>query len=240
MPRYKAITLDLWDTLIQEVPQNNPTLGKLRVEEVHSELKSFGHDYDLGLLDRAYKLSGDFCNEIWSKGKDVPTDDHLLFMLACIDSKLTSRLKREEYVRLKKIYAETLLKHPPMLLEGSRQTLEALSSKGYRIGLISNTGRTPGDVLRTVMSRMKIDRFFDRMTFSNEVLIRKPTREIFLATLREIHSKPKYSVHVGNDPEDDFEGAKGAGMNAILLDRDAKSSKDQETIHSLAELVDLL
>lgn len=238
MSRPKALTFDLWDTLIQEVPRKNPTLGKVRVREMRSELKSLGHDYPLETFDRAYKLSGDYCDEIWARSKDVPVDDHLLFMLNCIDPGLPSRLKKDEYAAVKKAYSETLFKHPPVLMEGVSETLESLSSKGYRIGMISNTGRTPGEILRVVLEGLKIGQYFDCMTFSNEVMIRKPRKEIFTHALKKFHAAPNRSVHIGDDLAADYEGAKAAGMGAVLLDRGSEHPSNGETIRSLADLLE--
>jgi len=239
-PRFKALTLDLWDTLVQEVPRKNPSLAKLRVEEMQSKLGSFGYDYDAGAIELAYKLSGDFCDEVWARNRDIPTDEHLLFMLKCMDPQLASRLKREEYAEIRKIYAEAILRYPPVLMEGAVAVLEAASRKGYSIGLISNTGRTPGSVLRIVLEGMRIGGYFSGMTFSDEEMVRKPDKGIFMSALRGLRASPSEALHIGNDPKDDFEGARRAGMSAILLDRGGKSEGGGETVRSLIELVDLI
>jgi putative hydrolase of the HAD superfamily len=240
MPRPKVLTFDLWDTLIQEVPRKNPTLGKVRIRELRSELKSSGHDYPIEIMERAYKLSGDYCDEIWARKKDVPVDDHLLFMLNCIDPRLPSRLKKDEYAAIRKVYSETIIKHPPVLMGGVSQTLESLSSKGYRIGMISNTGRTPGKILRIVLEDLKIGQYFDHMTFSNEILIRKPKKEIFQHTLKQMHTTPKFAMHIGDDLDADYEGAKAVGMRAILLDRENEHASGEDRIQALSDLIGIL
>ena len=237
---YKALTIDLWDTLVQEVPRKNPTLAKIRVTEMRSQLASFGFDYDEETIDRAYRKSGEYCDSVWAKNKDIPTDDHLAYMLDEIDPALVGRLKGNQYYEVKKNYAQALLRYPPVLMEGVVQTLEELSSRGYPLGLISNTGRTPGIVLRTVLEQLRIDSFFDHMVFSDEVLVRKPEKKIFLDALRGLGASPAEALHIGNDPKDDYEGARLAGMSSVLLDRGRKRQKSQDVIHSMTELVDLL
>jgi putative hydrolase of the HAD superfamily len=240
MPRLKALTFDLWDTLIQEIPRKNPALGKARVKEMHSKLRFLGFDYELDSLDRAYKQSGDFCDEIWSRGKDLPVDDHLLFMLNCIDPKLRSELGKRKYEEIREIYIGTLLRHQPVLMEDVASTLHYLEGKGYRIGMISNTGRTPGDILKVVLANLGIDRYFNHMTFSNEVLIRKPDREIFLHTLKKMHTAPKNAMHIGDDLYADYEGARAVGMKAILLDRENEHEPMKDRIQTLAGLLEIL
>ena len=240
MPRLKVLTFDLWDTLIQEVPRKNPTLGKVRVREMRSKLRSFGLDYGLEHLERAYKQSGEYCDDVWARKKDLPVDDHLLFMLNCIDPKLRSELGKKRYETIRDIYVGTLLKHPPVLMEDVAPTLQSLRSKGYRIGLISNTGRTPGDVLRIVLNRLSIDQYFDYMTFSNEVLIRKPKKEIFQHTLKQMHAAPKFAMHIGDDLDVDYEGAKAVGMKAVLLDREKEHAPGEDRIQALSDLLEIL
>lgn len=240
MQRLKTITFDLWDTLIQEVPRKNPTLGKVRVKEIHSKLRSFGFDYGLELLERAYKQSGEYCDGVWARNKDLPVDDHLLFMLNCIDPNLRSKLGKERYEDIRGIYVGTLLRHQPVLMEGVAKTLHSLEEKGYRIGIISNTGRTPGDILKVVLANLNIDRYFDQMTFSNEVLIRKPDREIFLHTLKKMHTAPKYAMHIGDDFYADYEGARAVGMRAVLLDRGNEYAPVEERIQKLTDLLGIL
>ncbi|HUW42704.1 MAG TPA: HAD-IA family hydrolase [Thermoplasmata archaeon] len=240
MPRLKALTFDLWDTLIQEVPRKNPTLGKVRVKEMRSKLRTLGHDFPIEAMERAYRRSGEYCDEVWARKKDLPVDDHLLFMLNCIDPKLPSELGKKEYETIRGIYVGTLLKHPPVLMEDAAPTLHSLRARGYRIGLISNTGRTPGDILRVILKRLSIDQYFDCMTFSNEVLIRKPKKEIFQHTLKQMHVAPRHSMHIGDDPEADYDGAKGIGMKAVLLDRWKEHDANGETIRSLSDLLEML
>jgi len=240
MPRLSAVTLDLWDTLITEVPRKNPGLRKYRIELIQRELEMLGFKYDSGRIERAYAQSEEFCDEVWKRRRDMPLDDHFLFMLSCIDSRLPWKLKREDLGRLRKYYAEAIMQMPPVLLPHAREALEYLADRGYRIGLISNTGRTPGEVLRRLLDQLGIARYFDVMTFSNEVLVRKPEKQIFLHTVKGLNTLPRLTLHIGDDPEADLAGALNAGMNALLVDAHRDSRSDDGIIRSLAELQEIL
>jgi putative hydrolase of the HAD superfamily len=85
------------------------------------------------------------------------------------------------------------------------------------MGLICNTGRTPGSTLRKLMDRMGILGFFDVTTFSNEIMVRKPSEAAFRTTLKELGAAPKASVHVGDNPENDIARAKRVGMRALQV-----------------------
>lgn len=237
MLRLNAVTLDLWDTLITEIPRKNPGLRKHRMNLIRAGLKEFGFDYDMPIIEKAYMRSEEFCNDMWCKNRDIPLDDHFLFMLSCIDSDLPWKLNKDGLRALRKSYSEAIMQMPPVLLPHAREVLEHLSGRGYRIGLISNTGRTPGSVLRQLLERMNIARYFDLMIFSDEVLVRKPEKQIFNHAIRGLSTLPRLSIHVGDDPEADFQGAKRAGMNALLIDAERKAIGIADTISSLEDLL---
>ena len=91
---------------------------------------------------------------------------------------------------------------------------------------------------------MKADdifRFFDFLTFSDEVKWAKPNVKIFNYTLENLHVKNSEAAHVGDDIKTDVTGAKMAGMKAIWL-----ASQPLEClidcdyqVNSIAELVHL-
>jgi len=54
---------------------------------------------------------------------------------------------------------------------------------------------------------------------SSEVGVRKPHKGIFLHCLRELSVSNLNSIFVGDDPLDDIQGAKTAGMTCIWVKR---------------------
>ncbi len=113
------------------------------------------------------------------------------------------------------------------------------------MGLISNTGKTPGAVLRKVMSRMDILRYFDTTTFSDELLVRKPDPTMFLRTLEDLRVAPENAVHVGDDPVADIEGASGVGMRTVHVagaegKAAAKADKNVASIVGVASAIESL
>ncbi|GAI95289.1 unnamed protein product, partial [marine sediment metagenome] len=89
----------------------------------------------------------------------------------------------------------------------------------------------------------QITQYFDTLTFSNELLIRKPAREIFLHTLTGLGVKPSESMHVGDNPIADITGAKKIGMRAVWLKRqDLREAeiKPDFVISNLKELIGIV
>jgi putative hydrolase of the HAD superfamily len=114
-------------------------------------------------------------------------------------------------------YAHALLHFRPKLVDGAKDLLFALKDQGYKIGLISNTGRTPGRTMRSVLEDYGLRKCFNAMTYSDEAGYIKPNKRIFEVALRELGAKPAQTVHVGDNPLLDVYGAKAAGCRAILF-----------------------
>ena len=73
-------------------------------------------------------------------------------------------------------------------------------------------------MLRVYLSRLGILDYFDLLVFSDEHQIAKPNPELFSIALKGLETIPERSVHVGDQIYFDCDGAKQAGMKAILLD----------------------
>jgi putative hydrolase of the HAD superfamily len=224
MKRISAVTFDLWDTLIQEHPGNSDKVSAIRIDRIWRLLDDRGIIHSRSEVEKAYSKTFDFLQLTWSKSRDVPVKDHILFMLTSIDSKLAGRLAKEDIARIEKIYSEGILEHPPRLLPGAKDALAQVRDRGYRMGLISNTGRTPGSMLRVVMGKLGILEPFKTTTFSDEILFRKPNELAFNVTLQKLRAIPKAAVHVGDDSEKDVLGAKNIGMRTIQYAPEGKDA----------------
>ena len=105
--------------------------------------------------------------------------------------------------------------HRPEITPAAAETVQALRAGGLALGVISNTGRTPGWVLRRLLDDAGLLSCFDVLAFSDEMGTRKPAAEIFRRVLDEAGVIPTRAVHVGDDPVTDVAGARGVGMRAI-------------------------
>lgn len=242
MRKIVAVTFDLWDTLIKEAPGNTEKVARLRIDGITSRLSESGHTHDREEVEEAYAKTGDFLDFTWGKSRDMPVRDHVLFLLNCIECRLASKLSKEDFDAVVKVYADSLLDQPPLLLPKVRETLGEVKEKGYRTGLISNTGKTPGTTLRTLLDRMGVLEYFDVMTFSNEVMVRKPSAGVFRVTLENLRTLPRAAVHIGDDPRSDVGGAKDFGMYAIQALYTGATVSDSADGHvtDLAQVSDVL
>jgi len=187
-------------------------------------------------LEAGYEASGGYLGRRWRDHRDVPVQSHVSAILAGADPDLPRRIGPGVMAELVEAYARPALLVPPAVDPGARAALEALAARGYAMVLVSNTMRTPGVVLRTLLQRYGLLEFFAHTTFSDEVGVRKPAPEIFALSLRAVGGDAATAVHVGDDAVLDVEGARAAGMRAIHLQAAPGPSAADAVIATLKEL----
>ena len=99
------------------------------------------------------------------------------------------------------------------LCENTVNVLEDLSQAGFRLGIISNFDSRIDDVLR----ELDLARYFSSVHISSRVGAAKPNIEIFKHAIRAANLPAHQCWHIGDSLEEDFEGARRAGMRAALV-----------------------
>jgi putative hydrolase of the HAD superfamily len=92
------------------------------------------------------------------------------------------------------------------------EMLNELKQKGYLLGIITN-GRSPFQA--RAIDGLKIRDYFDTILISEVEEVRKPQAEIFQRAMNRLGVSASDSVFVGDHPEVDITGAKGAMMKTI-------------------------
>ncbi len=95
-------------------------------------------------------------------------------------------------------------------------TLDILRQQGLSLGLISNLDVGADEI----MENMGLTQYLDFAVTSRDVGSTKPHPPIFQAALSRSGAAPGEAIHVGDQITSDIEGAKGVGINPVLLDRD--------------------
>ncbi len=118
------------------------------------------------------------------------------------------------------------------------EVLSLLKQKGYRLGIISNFDTRVYDVCL----RLGITEHIDCFVISSEAGHAKPAPEIFEIALSKMGVTSSGTIHVGDDIDNDFHGARAVGIDAYLLDREKEheDNKEVDTISSLHDLLMLL
>jgi HAD superfamily hydrolase (TIGR01509 family) len=116
-------------------------------------------------------------------------------------------------------------------------TLERLQELGYGLAVVSNANGTVRERLRL----LGLGRFFPIVVDSQDEKIEKPDPRIFLPALKALGVTPDRALYVGDLFHIDVLGARAAGIDAVLLDRDdLRAHMDVPRIRSLSELPAML
>lgn len=116
----------------------------------------------------------------------------------------------------------------------TEQVLLALSRAGIRLGMASNFDHR----LREVVAGRPELWPLQHLLISSEVGWKKPAVAFFDRLVDEVEVDASEILFVGDDLENDFEGARKAGLRALLFDPKRSASLASE--HCLHSLLDLL
>ncbi len=239
----KAVTFDLWQTLILDTPEGLVQARADRVRGIHEILAREGLVVKVRAVEQAYDEVGERLEEVWTTHRDVGSRGQVRLLLDCLDLDGAVAADGRLMDELDQAYCLPILSAPPVPNTGALDVLRVLASHGLALGLVCNTGRTPGKMLRLVLERLGLAFYFSVFSFSDEIGLRKPHPEIFHRTLRELGVMPTEAAHVGDTLTSDVEGARGVGMRAIHLCHSTSGSQhsdDAETISSLVSLPSVL
>jgi putative hydrolase of the HAD superfamily len=118
--------------------------------------------------------------------------------------------------------------------EEATQTLDALSQRGYRLGVISNAdGR-----VKRLLEETQLAQYLDVVIDSAEVGFEKPDPRIFLAACDRLALAPPSCAYVGDIYEIDVTGARAAGLHVILFGS-CPAPEPVKRVMDLAELLSL-
>jgi putative hydrolase of the HAD superfamily len=114
--------------------------------------------------------------------------------------------------------------------------LEALRAGGHRLAIVSNWDCS----LEEWLQPSGLAELVDGVVTSAATGAAKPDRAIFDRALELLGTEPEGAVHVGDSLEKDVEGARAAGIRAVLVARGGDPPAGVDAIGTLAELPSLL
>ncbi len=195
----RAVTFDFWGTLIwpESALQARAAAvaAHLGVEEAE--------------VARAIESAFLLHTETWRSGRE--------FGLNGLIQHLRQQFEISSPAELRSVIAA------PQLLSASRpaphvaEALTELRAAGLRLGVVSDTGFSPGTTLRQLLSEHSLlDKFEpSALAFSDEVGVPKPAATIFQAALVGLGTLPEETAHVGDLRFTDVVGARALGMMTV-------------------------
>ncbi|RDX50118.1 HAD hydrolase subfamily IA REG-2-like protein [Lentinus brumalis] len=101
------------------------------------------------------------------------------------------------------------------LFDDSLPTLKRLRELDIRTGIISNTDAR----MRAVIEDLDVMPYLDTVLLSEEEGVEKPACAIFQRACERLGIKPEETLHVGDELDCDYQGAKACGLKALLVRR---------------------
>ncbi len=219
----KVIFFDLWNTLFLEERLVQKKWHSIRVSSITKSLNKLGFNITYENVSRMYKKIQCIFREQQRVELVVTTPRQqleLLFGCLEIPSDQISTMHKDHLLEL---YISAAMNPLPTLDSNSEYILEYLIHKKKKIGLISNTGSTPGSIIRKILSEHNIKKYFSLFLFSDEVKFPKPHKSIFKRALSQASiDNPKNCVMIGDDYRTDIIEAKNIGMTTIWLNKNRK------------------
>jgi HAD superfamily hydrolase (TIGR01549 family) len=219
MPRVRAVSFDLWDTVFTDDSdepkrqrQGLPPKPVARRDLVHGFLSRHA-PIDRALTDCAYDTADAAFRQVWHyEHVTWPVEVRLGVLLAGLKRELPER----EFRELVTLHEEMELRVQPDLVPGVEDALTALGRR-YALVVVSDAIFTPGRALRELLAGYGLRDFFSAFVFSDEIGCSKPDSRVFGRAAELAGCGLEEIVHVGDREHNDIAGAKDAGARAVLL-----------------------
>jgi putative hydrolase of the HAD superfamily len=238
----KAITFDLWDTIIIDetdepkraaagIPPKPIARRDLVFEALNRHAPTARETVDL-----AYDVTDAAFRKVWH-------DQHVTWSVHERLGVLLAGLKRElpedELNEIVKQHEEMEVEYRPDTVPGVHEAIKALQGK-YKLGVVSDTIFSPGRCLRQIVAAEGLADAFDAWSFSDEVGRSKPAPDMFEYVAKELGVDISEIVHVGDREHNDVGGPHAIGARAVLLtvakDRGSAESKADGICDDYAKL----
>jgi len=125
---------------------------------------------------------------------------------------LNMRIKTRMIYKLSEDYIDNLINFNH-LFEGTVEILDYLKPK-YKMHIITNGFK---EVQHGKLNKSNIDHYFDTVTNSEMVGVKKPNPKIFNHALDKARAKVENSIMIGDNYEADIQGALNLGFEAICF-----------------------
>lgn len=234
---FTGLSFDMGGTLLQDWSHSAFEAHKRFIQQVCGDEYSFSDeeiDTAVGEAERG------MWDHYFSQGVDVhwfPSEDVWIWRNKEVLKKLGVRERIDERaVEYEDLWVECLKDNPMALKPEAADILEALSQRGYKLGVATNW-YDPSGILRT---EGVLD-LFQSIQFSVVTGYSKPSPYMLIMNAYEMGVNPLKCAFVGDDIKRDIEAAKRAGMKPILIVENPIEEPDvEEDVIVIKELIELL
>ena len=199
-------------------------------------LKQRGHDVTVEQLQAAWRETGQIFLAAADEGRTFSTsrDESHTFWTRLYAS-LLEHLGVEDAEAPEVLYQTFSDPSNYGLFDDALPALDALSSRGVRLGVISNFESWLGSML----DHLDIKGRFEVLAISGDLGWEKPDPRIFKWAMEEAGAEPHECLHVGDSPHFDAIPARQLGMTGVLIDRYGRWTDLEGDFERVSTLIDL-
>jgi HAD superfamily hydrolase (TIGR01549 family) len=233
MARIRAVTFDLWNTLLTSTPGAVEIRSRFWREVIVERGLDIGDD----LLHGTLSMLPTRFDEEWRAGRQYgPTE-----ALADCFTAFGDRLASEDRDALAAAFEAASYELKVAPVADAADVLSALAATGVAVGIISDTTLAVGRHLRTYLDQHRILQHVTFAAFSDEVGVYKPDPAIFRVALDGLGiDDPTTVAHVGDLMRTDVAGARAMGMVTVRFRGVVDDPEDgAEADHVIDRLADL-
>ncbi len=229
--KFKAVFFDWFNTLARYEPPR---------EELHGQaLREFGFEVAPDKLRRGVFVADKYFFEENARSpveKREPKEKAEVYIRyqQLLMNEVGVKADRDLILKIMTRAHQLFAKINFALFDDVLSTLKTLKKQNLTLGLLTNLAQDMNPICR----KLGLEPYLDFFVTSGEVGADKPEPPIFLAALQKAGVKASEAVHIGDQYKMDVMGAKGVGINPILLDRYDLYHEvtDCPRIHRLTEL----
>jgi len=233
----KAITFDLWDTVIHD-DSDEPKRAAQGLRTKKAERKHLLWDalhtqepIAQEIVAQAYDVADAAFNHVWH---DQFVTWTVRERLQIILSGLGRRLPDDVFAQVIADHEEMEVHIPPDTTPGIAEALGELSTR-YPLAVVSDAIVSPGRCLRDWLDLYQLKDHFKGFAFSDEVGHSKPHRDMFAKAASDLGVGIHEMVHIGDRDHNDVKGPHALGMKAVLYTGTRDKDKSVTTADAICE-----
>ena len=215
MRKIRAVTLDYWNTLVDDIEEEGAR-KTMRRDAIRALLEAYDCVVGPVELHELYSRAGREAVRWWAEEqRGYTTEERIRWMLSWMD--VSPPTDCQHLAATVAVIDDALLAYPPPLFDGAVELLADLASR-VPLAIVSDTGFASGHGQNRVLELYGVRDHFAATIYSGEIGHCKPRAEPFAAALSALGIPPHEVVHVGDIEQTDVRGALAMGMRAVRLD----------------------
>jgi len=228
----KAVFFDWFNTLATYDPP--------REESYQRAFAGFGFEIPLKVVHKGI-LVGDrkyFSLNTRSSISGKSLEERLKFFICYTQSiadtagiEVSQEIQLQILKNVSKEFSNVMVLFPDVLAN-----IRKLKDEGLLLGIISNAEKS----ISVIIENVGLKPYIDFVVTSEDAGVEKPAPGIFLKALENTTANPDEVVYVGDQYASDILGARGVGMNGILIDRYdiSPNTIDCKKVRNMDELIE--